>query len=476
MKRGVLLAVVSIFSVAATLAVWYAPWLRTQAVQVYCDTSSEVISSSTTAPGCTPPRLFWPAPSPITLLFACNDGVDNDNDQWTDAADAGCHKDHNRYAAYLPYHTSESGEGECANGRDDDNDGRRDEDDYGCYDLTGSVSLEQAVLDNTRYRPSNKEAGEPECLNNRDDDGDGFTDEKDWGCYTNGVIIEAEFEYLHGQEANDPECGNRIDDDQDGRIDKADAGCYKDKNPLLEHVPTQTEAGEGICADGKDSDDDGDIDRADLGCYDLSKISNVAPEDLGFASFDEFYNHVISFGEWYRPNRNTEIGEPGCANGRDDDRDGAIDEKDPGCKDPESGVYDPFESESGDGVCDDGNDNDNDGLTDADDPGCHEGGHITGKVVDTRQETQHKQCSDGIDNDGDGRSDNADAGCHLGNNPNWRYSARDNNEAGERQCVDGRDNDGDGFTDEADPHCYLRGKVGASSRWIWLDNKEAPSD
>jgi hypothetical protein len=80
-----------------------------------------------------------------------------------------------------------------------------------------------------------------------------------------------------------------------------------------------------------------------------------------------------------------------CANGVDDDADGALDAADPGCLD----AGDAFETNAL-VPCDDGFDSDADGLVDwPDDPGCR----------DLQWLYEDPQCDDGLDNDGDGKID-----------------------------------------------------------------------
>ena len=80
---------------------------------------------------------------------------------------------------------------------------------------------------------------------------------------------------------------------------------------------------------------------------------------------------------------------PACANGIDDDADGAVDyPADPGCTSPTAAFEQP--------ACSDGVDNDGDGASDFPaDPGCGS----------TLAKTERPACSDGLDNDGDGKVD-----------------------------------------------------------------------
>jgi len=147
---------------------------------------------------------------------------------------------------------------------------------------------------------------------------------------------------------------------------------------------------------------------------------------------------------------------PACANGVDDDDDGADDEADrsccplPGecllfgndeseavrCRDlaclEQLGVYE--EQVAPPTICEDGVDNDEDGLVDEADPDCVERG-----VEERRAST----CDNRFDDDGNGLSDDEDPSCQLLGT-----------ELG-GPCVDGRDNDGDGLTDLEEEDCRL---------------------
>ncbi len=128
-----------------------------------------------------------------------------------------------------------------------------------------------------------------------------------------------------------------------------------------------------------------------------------------------------------------------CADGRDNDGDGLVDRKDPGCT---SATDDDEANVSAKAACADGRDNDGDGLIDGKDPGC------TSATDDDEANVSAKAaCADGRDNDGDGLIDGKDPGC---------TSATDDDEANvsaKAACADGRDNDGDGLIDGKDPGC-----------------------
>ncbi|MDA1209332.1 MAG: hypothetical protein O2904_04860 [bacterium] len=92
-----------------------------------------------------------------------------------------------------------------------------------------------------------------------------------------------------------------------------------------------------------------------------------------------------------------------CEDGYDNDNDGLIDEKDPGCRRYNSQFSGSEQTATT--ACQDGKDNDNDGLTDLEDPGCY------GFRLNDDEGKDTSACQDGKDNDNDGRIDRQDPGC-----------------------------------------------------------------
>ncbi len=236
--------------------------------------------------------------------------------------------------------------------------------------------------------------------------------------------------------------------------------CIKGGGLLDDSEPVEV----SICNDRKDNDKDGFVDKNDLGCYNLAGL--VGQLDTNeITSADAFRDLVLgeAGATRYLPSRDTEIGEPGCADGADNDDDELIDEDDAGCKDPQTGKYNPFENEPGDEAeCNDGQDNDSDGLIDVKDPGCHVGGYLRTQYDPDENENGGTACADGADNDGDGRVDKADPGCHRGGVLRFPwltipspYNPNDTNEGGEAACANNKDDDGNGFVDDKDPGCYF---------------------
>ena len=150
---------------------------------------------------------------------------------------------------------------------------------------------------------------------------------------------------------------------------------------------------------------------------------------------------------------------PQCSDKVDNDGDGVVDAADPGChtdgnaNNPDS--YNPNDNseadsrptagsggEDGAAECSDNRDNDGDGRVDERDPGCHSDGNANNPASYNPDDDSESdggggggggggaQCADGRDNDGDGVIDSADPGCHTdgnANNPD-SYDPTDNSE------------------------------------------------
>ena len=129
-----------------------------------------------------------------------------------------------------------------------------------------------------------------------------------------------------------------------------------------------------------------------------------------------------------------------CANGLDDDGDGAIDLDDPGC----ISELDEDETNEPTAACGNLLDDDQDGLIDLSDPGCFDA-----TDVEEGDDPPPPACANTADDDADGLTDYPmDPGC---------ASELDVDETDDAmflpQCGDGQDNDRDGQTDLSDPGC-----------------------
>ncbi|MEA2131513.1 MAG: hypothetical protein QOJ85_4404 [Solirubrobacteraceae bacterium] len=194
--------------------------------------------------------------------------------------------------------------------------------------------------------------------------------------------------------SQDPDTGSRFDGWSESCTGKGGCSIVMDR-PREVTVTFEGTPGASQCSDGRDNDGDGLVDAADPGC---DADTTEAPNNRPAPASD-------------------------CHDGRDNDGDGLVDAaQDPGCANGGS--------EAGSGArsattttpttttappppppaapppqCSDGRDNDGDGLVDAKDPGCASGGTEGGAQATS-------ECRDGRDNDGDGLIDRpADPGC-----------------------------------------------------------------
>jgi Divergent InlB B-repeat domain len=188
----------------------------------------------------------------------------------------------------------------------------------------------------------------------------------------------------------DPDTGSRFDGWSDACTGKRRCSLVMDR-PREVTVTFEGSPAAAQCSDGRDNDGDGLVDEADPGC---DADNTEAPNDRPAPASD-------------------------CHDGRDNDGDGLVDAaQDPGCASggSEAGsagktttttttAPPPPPPAAPAPQCGDGRDNDGDGLIDAKDPGCASGGTEGGA-----QGTS--ECGDGRDNDGDGLVDRpADPGC-----------------------------------------------------------------
>ncbi|MEZ4431313.1 MAG: hypothetical protein R3F65_02790 [bacterium] len=318
----------------------------------------------------------------------CSDGVDNDEDGFTDGDDLGCEAPDDEDERDPPAIAARAA---CANGLDDDGDGRTDYPyDPGCTTRGAADEADPAAL--------------PACGNGEDDDGDGLVDfPADPGCFAAADDDE-------GGNAR-VACNNRIDDDNDGLLDHPyDPGCAG-PGSRSETDPEPAPA----CADELDNDRDGLVDFP----YDPGCAAAGAPSEQDPPAPTACLNRIDDDGDGLAdfprdPGCESAADDdeadpafaPACANGRDDDQNGRIDwPDDPGC----DSAADASERDGGRVRvrCSDGLDNDDDGLIDLADPGC-------GNARDDDEEdlVALPWCADGVDNDGDGLTDwPEDEGC-----------------------------------------------------------------
>lgn len=147
----------------------------------------------------------------------CSDGLDNDEDGFTDASDSDC----------APPREGPFGDGTCEDNVDNDGDGFTDASDIDCAP------------------PTEGPFGDASCRDGLDNDGDGLFDINDPDCQPGPEGVPGSFT-----------CNDNVDNDEDGLIDINDRDCQQDENRF-----------EGFtCQDGVDNDGDRLIDGNDEGC------------------------------------------------------------------------------------------------------------------------------------------------------------------------------------------------------------------
>jgi hypothetical protein len=184
----------------------------------------------------------------------CTDGIDDDGDMLIDAADPGCADGHD---------PDETGEGDtCNDGIDNNEDGWTDLDDITCWpgldtnddgiaEVTGEVNYTISAAE--PFPCSNKALIDGEGVPKDDDDADDLANAADPGCLFGADPSEEDDEPIG--------CEDRIDNDGDGWVDDLDPGCYLHSNGEAGATPT-----DGTCNDGDDNDNDGWTDAQDPDC------------------------------------------------------------------------------------------------------------------------------------------------------------------------------------------------------------------
>jgi hypothetical protein len=138
--------------------------------------------------GDTPRQVNLTVPTPQGGL-PCADGIDNDNDGWTDGDDADCKGGGPRLERGHATAT-------CGDGVDNDGDGDIDAEDSGCRHGADLSEL-------------------PSCADGIDDDGDTWTDAQDPDCDAG----------TGEQGLGATPCNDGVDNDLDSFIDALDPGC-----------------------------------------------------------------------------------------------------------------------------------------------------------------------------------------------------------------------------------------------------------
>lgn len=293
----------------------------------------------------------------------CTDGVDEDGDGAVDCDDSDCD-------ASCP-------EDACGDGVDDDTDGFTDCDDVDC--VVSAICLE-----------------ETDCNDGLDDDGDGFTDCDDPSCADDATCIAtACYDDALGDAYGDAFATVALDGD-----DVTTSCGYGGDDAFVTWTAPAT-ATWTIATTADSSFDYITLEAASGDCASLTSLG--CEETYPYYEGDPSVTLALVAGDIVGLAVESAYGYPASA------------------------TLTAWADTEFD--CADGLDNDGDGAADCDDAAC---GSVCPETL----------CGDSLDNDADGSTDCADEDCVT--QPICSVEA---------DCTDGLDDDGDGFTDCADPAC-----------------------
>ena len=321
-----------------------------------CGSTGQLIcQGGNTIDTCTP--LPAGVEGPFTSV-TCTDGIDNDCDGTTDAADSGCE------VVCVPTQEVCDGVDNDCNGLVDDGIAQADITCGvgACLNTGVRLCMNGALQDQCTPLPAGAEGpfGDATCSDQVDNDCDGFTDVADQGCAQ--VCVPAQ------------EVCDGIDNDCDGVIDN--------------NIPaTPTSCGIGVCANA-----------GELVCRNAQFVDTCQPlpadvEQFGVANtcVDNIDNDCDTFVDAADPGCAVPPTEEACFDQVDNDNDGLVDCADFDCAGAVNGACDTGlagvcaagRAQCVNGaaacvqsqfpqpeICTDGSDNDCDGLIDAADPNC----------------------------------------------------------------------------------------------------------
>lgn len=364
---------------------------------------------------------------------ACGDSADNDCDGLTDCADDSCAGQpcggggqcaSGLCACPAAGSAPQAVETLCADTLDNDCDGLADCADPSCGNAScganGLLCIADAGACQCGGNGGLREGSESVCSDLADNDCDGTTDCADdtcnaQPCRANGFVCMAMLCACTGnggpaQPGMEVSCTDGFDNDCDGLADCADTQC--DSVSCGPGCACGLGARREVsCTDGLDNDGDNASDCADSDC------GGVACGQNGLRCATGACRCVLDGGT-------VQVMETLCADGRDNDCNGAFDCGEAACLGQtcglggrvcvgavctcfvDGGVTEPVEVS-----CSDGRDNDCDGLSDCADPSCAGASCGTGCACANGVKAE-TACNDGADNDGDGQVDCVDTQCN----------------------------------------------------------------
>jgi len=364
---------------------------------------------------------------------ACADGSDNDCDGLADCADSTCAGQPCGMGGTCSGTTCvcpaagnmpQAVESLCGDGLDNDCDGVTDCADPSCANVGCGTSGRICVADAGGCQCGGnggvREGSESLCGDLADNDCDGETDCADdtcngATCRANGFICMAMVCACTGnggtpQPGGETSCTDGFDNDCDGMSDCADTSC----DLVSCGAGCRCVMGakrEEACTDTMDNDGDGQQDCADPDC------NSVACGMNGLRCSTGACRCVVDGGT-------VQMMETLCADGRDNDCNGATDCAEAGCDGLACGAgssrcvgsvctcfVDGGTVEAAEVSCSDGFDNDCDALTDCADPSCSGASCGDGCRCANGAKTE-TNCSDAVDNDGDGQLNCGDSNCN----------------------------------------------------------------
>ncbi|MBU2213555.1 putative metal-binding motif-containing protein, partial [Patescibacteria group bacterium] len=194
----------------------------------------------------------------------CQDGVDNDTDDVTDADDPGCWADPNDSETYDPTLDDESvATTQCQDGIDNDDDDLIDAADPGCWEDPMLTDPTAAAYVPTYHDES---VATSQCQDLIDNDDDGGVDYE--GDETHGADFACDAFTDYNEALFETQCQDGVDngDPEDTLADCDDPGCHTDGNAANDTCDTQlnnefnlVECPNGSVEAGEECDDGNDI-------------------------------------------------------------------------------------------------------------------------------------------------------------------------------------------------------------------------